>query len=257
MSIWKAIVILSACGMMLLGCATPETTPSSDPTLGAGPNADQSYKPTPVPHPTKEILRLESRHIYLPIQCDYTTVKVGVKLHCWRADDNGVYTSIWSASGGYPSGGQGQNFETKFAYAGEKSIHLEICNVKSVCNTDEYKVFVEEESATSQHAGSTYPTHGAIGPTFTFNCDGIGGTYEAAVAERVTCGLGRAVEGQGPGEVATVTWSAPGGLPSAGTLRNFETYYYDPGIKQIEIVACSSEGGCTSDIVMITVLGTK
>lgn len=257
MSGWKAIVILGACGMLLLACATQETTPSADPTLDARPNTDQSYNPTSVPNPTKEILRPESREIYLPIQCDDTTVQVGVKLHCWRAHDNQVYTSIWSASGGYPGGSRGQNFETKFESAGEKTIHLEICSIKKVCTTDEYKVFVEEVSATSQDADLIDSSYVPIAPAFTFNCSGIGGSYEAAVNERVTCGLGRAVEGQGPGEVATVTWSAPGGLPSGGTLRNFETYYYEPGIKQIEIVACSSEGGCTSEIAIITILGTK
>ena len=251
-SSWKVIVILSACGMLLLACATPETAPPADPTLGARPNTDQSYNPTSGPHPTKEILKPESRQIYLPIQCDYTTVKVGVKLHCWRGDDNYVYTSIWSAPGGYPGGGRGQNFETRFESSGEKSIHLEICSVKRVCTNDKYKVFVEEASATSQHTGSTDSGPGPIGPTFTFECLGPGGATEAWIDEPVKCALGSY-----QGEIATVTWSAPGGLPSGGELRNFETYYYDPGIKQIEIVACSSEGGCTSDIAMITILGTK
>jgi hypothetical protein len=94
-------------------------------------------------------------------------------------------------------------------------------------------------------------------PIFTFNCSGIGGTYKAAVGEPVTCGLGRAVMGQGPGEIAIITWSAPDGLPSGGKLRNFETHYYDAGIKEIEIVACSSEGGCASDIAMITIHETR
>ena len=257
MSIGKSIVIVSAFGMLLLACATPETTPSADPTLGVGPSADTSYNPTSVPTPTKEMPTPESREIYIPIQCDDTVVMLGAKLHCWRADDNQVYTSVWSASGGYPSGGRGQSFDTKFESSGEKSIHLEICSVKMVCTTDDYKVFVQEEVAASQNVGETDRAHIPTKPIFTFACSGIGGTHEAAVNERVTCGLDRAVEGQGPGEVATVTWSAPGGLPSSGTLRDFETYYNEPGIKQIEIMACSSEGGCTSDIAIITILGTK
>ena len=82
-------------------------------------------------------------------------------------------------------------------------------------------------------------------PIFTFDCVGLGGSYEAAVEERVACSVDRAVTGQGPGEIATITWSAPGGLPSGGTDRRFVTHYYDPGFYEIQIEACSSEGGCT------------
>ena len=139
-----------------------------------------------------------------------------------------------------------------FESSGEKSIHLEICSVKRVCTNDEYKVFVEEASATSQHTGLADSSHGPIGPTFTFECFGPGRANEAWIEEPVKCALGSY-----QGEIRTVTWSAPGGLPSGGELRNFETYYYDPGTKQIEIVACSSEGGCTSDIAVITIFETK
>ena len=89
-------------------------------------------------------------------------------------------------------------------------------------------------------------------PIFTFDCVGLGGSYEAAVGERVACSLDRAVTGQGPGEIATITWSAPGGLPSGGTHSNFETYYYDLGSYEIQIEACSSEGGCTTYTQTIT-----
>ena len=68
----------------------------------------------------------------------------------------------------------------------------------------------------------------------------------------MSCSLDRAVMGQGPGDIATITWSAPGGLPAGGTHSNFETSYYDLGSYEIQVEACSSEGGCTTYTQTIT-----
>ena len=51
MRIWKAFVLLSATGILLLACAAPEVAPATSPTLEARPGTDQSYDPTPEPHP--------------------------------------------------------------------------------------------------------------------------------------------------------------------------------------------------------------
>ncbi|MEC9309895.1 MAG: hypothetical protein VX966_10395, partial [Chloroflexota bacterium] len=141
-----------------------------------------------------------------------------------------------------------RDFGTYYNEPGIKQIEIMACSAEGGCTSDIAIITILDSGELKLDV---------LKPIFTFACGGIGGTHEAAVNERVSCGLGRAVEGQGPGEVATITWSAPGGLPSSGTLRAFETYYNEPGIKQIEIMACSSEGGCTSDIAIITILGTK
>lgn len=198
---------------------TPSPTPSPTPIPTPSPTPTPSPSPSPSPAPTPS-----------PLVCTptYQTVNVGGAAS-FAAAGGGTYPGqgyyLWSAPGGSSSTGIYQTFSTQYGTSGVKEVAVTRNGQTAQCF-----VFVDPVPYPT-------PTPGAL------SCSP---SYQSVVS-------GQMAHLTAAGGSGFYSWSAPGGYPSHGIYRNFDTQYFVSGpydeTRTITVTNNSQSADCSVHVI--------
>ena len=171
--------------------------------------------------------------LQIQIQCG-PEAKVGQSIECTFWNDGTPDSVTWLATGGQPSSGNADTFQTSFTTEGTYLVSLKAC-MGSVCVEDMQEINVTSQKAEEQE--STF--------SIEIECDS-----QIEVGKPIGCSF------KNSGTPDTVNWSASGGQPSSGSGDSFQTTFEATGQYSIGLEACQASN-CISDSQTINVVEPK
>jgi len=168
--------------------------------------------------------------LQIQIECG-SEATVGQSVECTSWYDGTPDSVTWLATGGLPSTGNADSFQTSFASEGTYLVSLKAC-MGSICVEDAQTINVTSQKAEEQES------------TF---------SVEIECGSQIEVGAPIGCSFKHIGTPDTVTWLASGGQPSSGSGDSFQTTFGAEGQYSIALDACQASN-CISDAQTINVV---